>query len=77
MFCSISVAKNDCLQHCSSSSNWAYSIGKIYNYDYIVSTSSAMKGTSDEESSVAFKARARIGVATPCNFVLKVIFTGL
>ena len=65
-------AKNECLQHCPASSNWAYSVGKIYNYNYLVSTSSTMKGTSDEESSVTFQARARIGVTSPCNFVLKV-----
>ena len=57
--------------HCPSSSPWQYQVGRVYSYTYRVATSTVMKGASDQQSSFAFSATAEIGVASPCNLVLR------
>lgn len=49
-----------------------YEVGQMYEYDYVAETSTAMRGTSKQESRITIRARAKVTVRDKCDFVLEV-----
>ena len=61
-----------CVSHCPAQAAWSYQAGRQYSYQYSVTATTAMRGTSDRQSALSFSATATIANTSPCNFVLKV-----
>jgi hypothetical protein len=48
-------------------------VGKVYTYDYEVDTITEMRGTSEQQSKLKIKARAKIHAVTACDFAMEVV----
>ncbi|XP_076066633.1 uncharacterized protein LOC143039999 [Oratosquilla oratoria] len=60
-----------CAFHCKDASKFAYEVGKRYEYDYTVETTTKLIESFEGDSQVKINAKAKIDVSAPCEYILR------
>ncbi|KAG7173196.1 putative Lipoprotein amino terminal region-containing protein, partial [Homarus americanus] len=66
--------RTSCALHCNDADIFTYQTGKSYEYDYSVTTSTALLGTFDDDAHMSITAKVHIDISAPCEHSLRVSY---